>query len=67
MKRLLVTAALAGAVASAFAATPASATPGGVCDGKIDVACTFWYCNPQENPCTVSPVCLLWLNNRCAV
>ena len=66
MKRLLVTAALAGAVASASAATPASAAIGGVCDGKIDVACTFWYCNPQDDPCMASPICLLWLNYRCA-
>ena len=65
MKRLVLAAAVAGAFLAGGAA-PASAEPGGVCDGKIDVACTFWHCDPRDNPCTVSPICLVWLNNACA-
>ena len=66
MKRLSALA-LGGALAATLFATPSHAEPLGVCDGKIDVACTLWYCNPSQDPCTVSPVCLVWLNGRCAV
>ena len=64
MKRLAIGAALAGVVVSGFA-SPASAELLGNCDGKIDVACTFWTCVPSEDPCTASPVCLVWYYNRC--
>lgn len=64
MKRLLIGAALVTALGAGIA--PASAALGGKCDGKIDVACSYWVCNPAENPCTVSPICLVWLNGACA-
>lgn len=67
MKRLSAAALLAGALVSTLFAAPSGATPLGVCDGKVDVACTRWRCVPDDNPCTASPVCLVWLNGRCAV
>jgi hypothetical protein len=66
VKRLALAAVAAGLAATAFVPA-ASATPLGKCSGKIDAACTLWTCNPSENPCTASPVCLVWYSNRCAV
>lgn len=66
MKRLLLVASLA--FASAFA-TPALAgppdvgTPGGYCDGDVDVVCREYPCQP-DMPCTIQ-FCGIWLNGDC--
>jgi hypothetical protein len=62
MKRLVALAAVAGAVALPFAA-PASAGPLGYCDGKVDVVCREYPCQPDV-PCTIE-FCLVWSGNRC--
>ncbi|HEX8001197.1 MAG TPA: hypothetical protein VF519_00715 [Mycobacteriales bacterium] len=66
MKRLALGLVAAGALAS-FAAAPAQATPLGKCSGKVDAVCTLWSCDPSQDPCTASPVCLVWYSGRCAV
>ena len=68
MKRLLLVATLA--VASAVAASPASAgpvpkpgDPGGYCDGDVDVVCREHACVP-DLPCNIE-FCGIWMNGAC--
>ena len=61
MKRTLLVAMLA---AAAFGtAAPATAGPGGTCDGTVDVACQEYPCEPQT-PCTIQ-ICLVWVKGDC--
>jgi hypothetical protein len=66
VKRLLVSAVLAGAVASSFVAVPAAqAAVGGTCDGTVDVVCNETPCAPGD-PCTIT-ICVVWLKSKCVV
>jgi hypothetical protein len=67
MKRLLGTTALAGALALGIAAPSHAAppTPGGQCEGKVDVACREDTCVP-DYPCT-PVICLVWVGSKCGV
>ena len=61
MRRLLVAGALAAAALGS--AVPASAGPGGYCDGKVDVMCREYPCQPDQ-PCTIE-FCGVWYGGRC--
>ena len=68
MKRLLPLAALAAvalfAVPSAHAADPVL-SPGGQCDGVVDVFCRTHVCQPDELDCGMIPPCILWVSGVC--
>lgn len=64
MKRALA----ATLLAAAALATPAAAappTPGGYCEGKVDLVCRESACAP-DYPCTIE-ICLVWLNGACGL
>lgn len=61
MKRVLAAAALGAAVLGA--AAPVAATPGGYCDGKVDVMCREYGCQ-DDLPCWIE-YCGVWYGGRC--
>ena len=64
MKRLVLAAVLAvAACGPAAAAPPEIGSPGGYCDGDVDVVCRPYRCEP-DLPCTIE-FCGLWLEGRC--
>lgn len=64
MKRLLVAGALVAAAAG-LSSPAAAAGPLGYCDGKVDVVCREYPCEPGA-PCTID-YCLVWSGNKCVV
>lgn len=66
MKRVLAVAGLvAGLALSAVPAAAAPPTPGGKCDGKVDVFCQEHPCSP-EWPCHIV-ICAVWINGQCGL
>jgi hypothetical protein len=66
MTRLLAATALALAALTAGTIAPASAAPGGPCEGPVDVHCKL-PCAPDELDCGMKPLCLVWLGNACLI
>ena len=65
MSRLLAATVLAAAALGATPAAAAPPTPGGYCEGKVDLVCREYPCVP-DLPCTIE-ICLVWLDGACKV
>ncbi|HEV2890638.1 MAG TPA: hypothetical protein VGX28_09700 [Frankiaceae bacterium] len=63
MKRVLILAAAAVALASSFGVAPANAA--GNCDEKIEIGCNETPCAPDW-PCTIT-ICVVYVSPKCLV
>lgn len=68
MKRLLAATLLAAAtLATAVPASagPAVPSPGGTCEGTVDLVCRRRPCGPDELDCGMIPPCIVWVSGSC--
>jgi hypothetical protein len=66
VKRGLAAALLAVAALSATPASAAPPTPGGYCEGKVDLTCREDNGCVPDLPCNID-ICLVWYSNACLV
>ena len=68
MKRALAATLLTAAALTAMPAHAAPPSPGGRCEGSIDVACNQAPGCAPDWPCTITfDICLVWVNGGCKV